>query len=268
MKVAIKTHNRVNVLKTHTLAMLDRNDIHQNDVYLFVSSEQQRDIYSAGIPEFAGNIVLCPETGARGAAKHIQGYFPPGTDVIHCDDDIRELVTVDKFNEVSGRKWIEVKTLPALAAQGFAKCREHKTVLWGVNPVWNRLCLRNTLTTSLAFIWAGCYGFIAESNPPEITVKIKDDFERSIAVYLNYGAVVRFNYVCCRTRTGRDGEGANTTSAVTEKLHLDDVMYLHKKYPFLVQLHKKKTFGGVDIRLRDMRKRQVGVIGQASLWND
>lgn len=243
--IAIKTHKRADVIQEKTLAFLSRCGISTEHVFLFVSTDDQAKLY-ARLPGFRGNIVLCAEPGVSGANNCLRRYFPKGSQVIQLDDDIEEMFKLDAGDKAG----MSVDNdLAGLCERGFKLCEEHKTTLWGIYPVCNAFFMKPGHSVGLRFIWGSFNGFISEGKDfPGYQEKVKEDFECSIDIYKRYGSVIRFEDRCVKTKflTKTGGTGSNPDNI---KHHIEAAESLARRFPDLVKLRKKKSFGGVDIRL-------------------
>ncbi len=224
-----------------------KGGIDPSNICIVVGGQDQKDLYAPLFEEFPGlQMFVMPQAGIQYAVEAVRTMYPPGTRVIHMDDD------VEAIEENVGGKLYPAADLNAVFAEGFFSMAAANTELWGLYPVRNAFFMKAENTSDLKFIWAGFYGFISNPDPDlKTSCKMKDDFERSILYFKKFGAVVRLNRFCCKTKFWTTSGG--TAGQDLERLHLADAEYLANTYPQFATLRKKKGFGGVDVSLRQKK---------------
>ena len=136
--IAIKTYQRASTLESKTLALLHRHDISTERVTLFVANEQERADYAATLRSFRGDIVVQQEPGIRGVVRTYRRHYPSGTRVLHCDDDLIDLLVA-----------VDAKTLRPLQGLGdycdtmFNLTEANRCALWSVYAVANAFFMQN-----------------------------------------------------------------------------------------------------------------------------
>lgn len=176
-------------------------------------------------------------------------YYPEGTKILYMDDDIREMIEYDEDADRSEKvlvglrervdRWFEI-----LQASGFR--------LFGIYPVANGYFMKKGFTMDLRYIIGSCYGII---NPGieelEITLDDKEDYLRTILMYLYDGGVVRFTDVSVETAYYSEKGGMQVER--TEGRVLAAAKSLVRDFPDLCTLNMTKKSGHAEIRLKDRR---------------
>lgn len=247
--IAIKTYQRASTLESKTLALLHRHDISTERVTLFVANEQERADYAATLRSFRGDIVVQQEPGIRGVVRTYRRHYPSGTRVLHCDDDLIDLLVA-----------VDAKTLRPLQGLGdycdtmFNLTEANRCALWSVYAVANAFFMQNAVMAGLRFC-SGCFhGFISDGGRDEFllpTVNYKDDVEASIRYFVKYGAVLRDERVVPKTNYFKDGGGGTAGDGHEQRtaLHIADANALAEQWSGLCSTVRKKSFGGVDVRM-------------------
>ena len=252
--VAIPTYDRVEKLQQKTLKTLQDYKIDQK-IYIFVNDKPQYDLYKKGLEaDTYTDIIISNTKGITDARNYIATYFPEGTNVVCLDDDL------GTFVKKSGNKVAKLKDLNEVFAEGFKKCKEEDTKLWGIYPVPNGLFMKDTITTSLKFIIGLCYGFI--STPKDKTlltsvVKQKEDYERSIKYFIKFGKVIRLNYVSVRTTYYSKG-GISSWLKDRKKDMEVSAKALLKEYPDYVSHIFYRKDGTAEIKLKNTQIEGAG----------
>lgn len=260
VEYAIPSRERSQTLVEKTLPLLRRLGVPPERINVFVAPVELAEYEQAIARAFPGGKTICRLTvGSLGVASQRNGildYYPPATPVVSFDDDLRDLVvrrnektlepiTVDEWEEV-------VHTGFDLVGRGVSR-------MWGLYPVPNPYFMKPKVRTDLCYVAAGCYGFLSDPEPDSplrVSLEDKEDFERSLQVYVADGALVRFEYVSWKT-TGYEGAGGMQADGLrTPERILESARELVRRYPGLAKLNLTKKSGKAELRLRDSRPRQ------------
>jgi hypothetical protein len=250
--VAIPSYKRAATLKKKTISLLQRQNIDKDRIYIFVADEEEKELYTAELPEYYREIVV-GVVGMGAIRNFITDYFPEGQRIFHIDDDI------DRFNLLTREKVkkeeIKAESRPfqpdelhQAICHGFKECDETGFGLWGIYPAPNDYFMRTNVTYDLRYIPGGYWGCV-NSKSIRITMDDKEDFERSIKFYLKDGGVVRVQYVCAFTRCYKQPGGMQITR--TKQRVLESAELLATRYPEHAKLNLKKKSGYAEVRLRD-----------------
>ena len=254
--IAIKTHERAPTLAAKTLTLLQRHDISTRQVTLFVASDQQRQSYADALPSFKGDIVVTGP-GIKAAVSAIRRHWPGGNAVLHCDDDLMDLLVAGEDGKLH-----PLKDLGPYIETMFAMTRANRCAMWSIYAVANAFFMQNAVVAGLRFC-SGCFhGFVSDAGAdPWLlpTVNYKDDVEASIRYFVKYGAVLRDERVAPKTQYFKTGGGGTAGTGHDDRtaLHIADAHALAAQWPGLCSVVTKKNFGGTDVRLNPRIKPTI-----------
>ena len=204
-QVAIPTYKRAEILVSQSLATLDRGKVDRDKVTVFVANEEQGEEYA---PHLKGNWrmeISCP--GKFLSLRHYVGkHYKKGTPLLSLDDDINwftEKQWNDTLQEYSG-------TIDDIVDLGFRTCNKFGAAMWGMNPTANALWMKREISVGLRYI-IGCFHGLYAGEEAIIGRRLAlnapscDDHETSLRAYMRSGAVVRFEYLCPRTKYFAEG---------------------------------------------------------------
>lgn len=246
-RIAIDSYRRPHPIASKTLALLERHSIDPDRVTVFVADTAELASYAAalaGTPWASRLVVAVP--GMTPARNFITAWYPPGTPLLHLDDDLDDLV------QLAGKSTTPVPDLTRFIHQGFECCEAAGTALFGVYPTSNPFYMRPKVTTGLRFCIGCCYGTYTNPGQPwaTITVPDKDDFERTIKAYLQFGTVIRFDYIAPVTRFAKNPGGQQAHDRLPLMEAAAD--HLLTTYPDLVRLSTaKRTTPWPELKLID-----------------
>jgi hypothetical protein len=184
------------MLKTHTLAMLEHYKIPKKQIYIFVANAEELAEYKAVITDTGYNWVigiLC----LKEQRNFITNYFKEGVPLLNIDDDIKSLFQLDASN----KSLVPLNSLIELVNKGFKDCIEYKAYLWGIYQVNNGYFMRDSTSFNFSFIVGHFWGCInRKTDELNITIDIKEDYERSIKYWLKDKCIVKYNYISAETK--------------------------------------------------------------------
>ena len=197
IKYAIPTYKRSNMLKTHTLAILEHYKIPKNQIYIFVANTDELAEYKAVITEADYKWVIgC--LGLKEQRNFITQYFKEGQHLVCIDDDIKAINNLD----TDTNSLIPLNSLIELVNKGFKDCYEHKAYLWGIYQVNNAYFMRASTSFNFSFIVGHLWGCInRKTDNLNITIDIKEDYERTVKYWLKDKCIVKYNYISAETKT-------------------------------------------------------------------
>jgi len=236
-KIAIRSYKRSELIGKYTLALLKKNKISKNKIYIFVGPKEIKD-YKKFNPGY--KILLGGNKGTNYCNKLIRKYFGKNDYIIQMDDDLLHL------SYAKDKKKLVDYNLKKLIKEGYKLMVKHKATIWGVYPVYNPyFMMGKKITTDLRFIIGRVFGFIND----EIKTKddCRDDYERTILRYKRDGAIVRFNNIAANalTFTGKGGLAEKRTIDMMNK----SVEYMLNKYPKYCKEKHYKNRKWKEIRL-------------------
>jgi hypothetical protein len=248
------------MLKEKTLALLAKHRIDPERIVVFVGNEAENLSYEKTlIPGTYGKIVV-GEVGRKEIDNFITRYFKKGTHIFSIDDDISEVV---KLSE--GPRAGPMRGLHSFICRAFELAKKNKLRLWGIYPSNNAFFMRNgPPTTNLKFIVGSFYGII---NPGieelRLTFDDKDDYQRSIIMYLLDGGMLRFTDVAVKTRNYHN-EGGMQVQRTPDRVSRT-VASLMCTYPNFVERNARRRSGFAELKLKDTRPKDQRSFGREEL---
>lgn len=268
--IAIPSYKRSLMLKEKTLTMLKNNNIGQQKIYIFVSSQNQANEYKNIIPKTMYHKIVIGELGLKNQRNFITKYFPNNTNIVQMDDDITDIKQLDFSNSKLSKKTKKpnkyyksksIEHLNQFIKHSFIQCRSKNIFLWGVFPVNNPYFMNTNTTTDLRFIVGPFFGIINRKYKDRkdllSTINEKEDVERSIKYYIKDGAVMRFNYIAIETKYYRNPGGMQSEMKNRKEEALKSAKYLNSTYPNYTTLYLKKKSGYPEVKLKDKIKDKI-----------
>lgn len=183
-KIAIPSHNRVDLLRKKTYSLLTNNGINENQIDIFVAPNQIESYKK----EFPNSNVIKSKLGFIENKRFIHKYYKDGTKLITMDDDVSKIV------ELQNGKIVNIKSLKNLINNIFNELSKNKFRLAGLYPVANAMFMSKAkpITNDLRFIYAPFRLFI---NDPKLLPSYlgAEDYELTLLYFLKYGGILRFN---------------------------------------------------------------------------
>ena len=246
--VAIPSYRRAAVLQAKTLTFLREGGVSPKRIFVFVANEEEQKLYEETVDMDLYNQMIVGELGLVNQRRFITEYFPPGKQILFCDDD----VSVMKI-KVNPHKLERVNLLTPIIASCFTNCMTMGSSIWSVYPCMNAMFMSDTLTTDLKLMMGGFYGIINMPDPAyQLTLgDALEDKERTLRYWVRDGIVVRFNQLSVKadifTPGGMQTEDrkANTDGATTA---------LVAAFPTLIKRTYKSRLGIWDIRFNKLPK--------------
>ena len=236
--IAIPTYNRPDTLLKSTLPMLEKYNIPKHIIHIFVHNNEQYDKYidtrNLGYNVINTNTPL----GKRYQLEYISNFFNENSKVVNFDDDVYELYECyldnNKLNNKLISKNIEITNenlhkyrkygqllkpldnLLGLINEGFQLLDLHQFKLFGIYPIDNPFFMKYTtdnynqfITTKLTYIVGCFYGYYNDRNTNILNVENKEDYERSIKYFIEYGGNIRFDNITLKTNYYQGHGGLN-----------------------------------------------------------
>jgi hypothetical protein len=250
-KIAIPSYKRAEGLKNKTLAILQNQGFKKEDIYIFVSDEEEKNLYQKTLPDYYKEIVIAPVNGIGATRNFIQDYFSEGQWILGLDDDIDDVIL--KTGENSGES---IKNLKETVDWLFEKCIKSGCKLWGIYPIADPFFMNSNITYSIKHIVACFYGFEnIHDKELYVTLDAKEEFERSILFYRKYGKIMRANHIGVKTRYFKNPGGMQEYRDIN--LERRAVITLLNKYPDFCKLDSKKSHGKfLEVKLVDKRRKK------------
>lgn len=216
--IAIPSYKRAQICNDKTLSMLNKYKINKNKIYVYVANKDEYDDYKKIVnPNFYNKIVL----GVIGLAEQrqfIMNQWPENTNIIFLDDDVESI-------DLSLSPRYKNKNVDSFFCDTFNICREHKSYIWSVYPVFNPFFRKprpETISTHLVFLVGTFFGIINRPKLKSIQLTLtpkhnsqKEDSERTIKYFKEDGVVIRFDKIGFTTKFyGKEGGLGNFESRV------------------------------------------------------
>lgn len=222
--VAIPTYNRAEEVGQKTLKTLKEGGVPRSRIYLFVANKTEAAIYEQTVDPQLYNEIVVGKLGLINQRKFINKWFKEGQYIVSLDDDVEELQTM---NHKTG-KLMKYKHVAKLFEDAYHLLKKEGLYLWGIYPVKNFFFMKQTITTDLRFIVGVLFGYInRDTKKLDLKMDAKEDYERTIKYYKLDGGVIRFNYICVKTKFNSEG-GLGTNRA---KMNALGAKYLKETYP-------------------------------------
>jgi len=228
MKIVIPTYDRYNNFKT--LKFLEKNNIDKNNIYIFVSSEEQKNKYINVIGN-EYNIII-GILGLVNQRNFITNYFEDKEILICMDDDIDDLLHYDNVNFID---WLN-DCMNYLSNSEYGLL----SISPSTNPFFhNEKNKKNSNTYNIGNYY--CVGaFFILKNDKELLLDnsiILEDLERSLLYKKKYISNIIYNKVLIKTKYfGKGG----LSSQRTKNNYLNSVNKLIYEYPSLLKFNYKK----------------------------
>lgn len=231
IKFAIPTYKRVDTIQSHTLALLEKFKVPRKQIYIFVANQEEYDLYNNALdsnPE-KYNIIL-GVLGLCNQRNFITNYFKENAKIVNLDDDIKNLQVLENGTlhdlSISEFKYYIIKA--------FKLCKEHKANLWGISQTNNGYFLRDSITFNFSFIVGYFWGCINRHLPElNITLDIKEDYERTAKYWELDRTIVKFNMLCADTNVYNNAGGLQIQYPDRYDASYDACIELCEKYDAL-----------------------------------
>jgi len=257
--VAIPSYKREKVLKKKTLATMLRGGVSPSKIYIFVASKEEEQLYSKELEKGTYKEIIVGKLGLVNQRDFISSYFPKDTQIVECDDDLRDI-----FEATSLKIKRSIKDLSAFFDKAFKRMKEAGANLWGVYPAPNPFYMYKApeVSSDLKYIPGGMFGYRNTKNK-RYDIELGDaqeDKERTIKYFMNDGTVVRFNHISYATTNFSPGGLGQDNERI--KAHEVGAKKLEAKYPqfvrAIVKKGKKFPTGLWDIQFRKGAKAETG----------
>jgi len=255
--IAIPSYRRADTLKDKTLRVLREYDIPVERIHVFVASQEEETVYRETLEAGTYGHLHVATPGMAAVRNFITEYFPVGQFIFNLDDDIRGFIQYDKTAPRSERR---VSMLYQMITYGFRQASGIGARLWGIYPVPNGFFMDEGTQTGLQYIMGGAWGIENPGPVLKVTMDDKEDYMRSVIMYLLDGTVLRYRNFACQT-VGYSGKGGMQVTRSKKTIH-DAAVELTKMFPELVSLNTSKRSGKTEVRLKD--RRRIKVFGRAS----
>jgi hypothetical protein len=232
-RVAIPSYNRAEYISGQggSLRLLADSNYPLHLIYIFVHSQDQKDLYTRVVPVHLYNEIVVGVPGLAEQHNFITDFFDEDEIVLHMDDDVKGIKTSPTMGLID------------LVLKG-SKCVERACGLWGIMPNDDGRRMEDKTTVHLAHI-IGCFYISKNHREVRITTVEKDDFERTVLYFKLYGAVAR--YKGAGIATGYEKTPGGLQAEGRRDRMLTAIQYMLTMYPgYVAAVNKPK---GQDIVL-------------------
>ena len=249
--IVIPSYKRAETCRDKTLAVLHEYRIPKEKITVVVADNNEKIAYEAVLDSKTYGKIIVGVPGLSDVRNWIFEYFPKGTPLVSCDDDIRGFIEYDSSQKRHERK---LRSLSNVIKRGFSECKKVGCRFWGVYPSANGFFMKPTVTTDLRFIIGSFWGCLNPGKDIHLDRSEKEDYERTIKFFIKDDAVVRLNFVSPKTAYYKEPGGMQTRNRLKHQ-HVA-VKALLKKYPQFVKSNPTRKSGFPEIRLADRRLTQ------------
>jgi hypothetical protein len=260
--IAIPSYKRAETLRDKTLTVLEHYGIPARKIHVFVANKDEKAVYQEILKKGTYGELIVGVPGMGAIRNFITTYYPIGKRIVNVDDDISAFI---QFSENARRHEAPLDNLDSFIRKAFADSKKSGFRLWGVYPVANGFFMKAGPPSSDLKYIIGCFWGI--TNPGLSTLKVtiddKEDYLRSIIMYLADGGVLRYRDLAPKTAYYKEPGGMQeerTKNRVTKSAEV-----LHKAFPILTSLNATKKSGYLELRLKDKREEGERIFGAQAL---
>ena len=255
--IAIPSYKRAETLRDKTLKVLQHYKIPKDKIHVFVANKQEHDTYKATLdPNSYGHLHIA-EPGMAAVRNYITRYFPVGKHIFNMDDDIRGFL---EYSEGAKRNERPLRSLSDAITAGFTAAQKTGYRLFGFYPVANGYFMKAGHTTDLRYIIGSVWGIINPGPILTVTIDDKEDYLRSVIMYVLDGGVLRYNNIAPESAYYKEPGGMQEER--TMKRIEASAKAMVAAFPDLVKINLTKKSGMPEVRLRDQRpedEREFGL---------
>jgi len=259
--IAIPSYKRAETLRDKTLTVLQHYRIPPHKIHVFVATKAEHDIYKATlVPGSYGHLHIA-EPGMAAVRNFITRFFPVGKAIFNMDDDIRGFI---EYSAGAKRNERPLRSLTDAINAGFAKVRQSGFRLFGFYPVANGYFMKaGPPTTDLRYIIGSVWGIINPGSVLTMTIDDKEDYLRSVIMYVLDGGVVRYTNIAPESAYYKEPGGMQEERTMNRIASSARAMVA--AFPDLVKINLTKKSGMPEVRLRDSRPVDQRPFGPAAL---
>jgi len=259
--IAIPSYKRAETLRDKTLQVLKQYRIPKDKIHVFVANKAEYDMYKATLDPATYGHMHIAEPGMAAVRNYITRYFPVGKAIFNMDDDIRGFL---EWSPSAKRNEKPLGDLSAAITRGFAEARRTGYRLFGFYPVANGYFMKDgPPTTDIRYIIGSVWGILNPGKVLTVTIDDKEDYLRSVIMYVLDGGVLRFNNIAPVSAYYKEPGGMQETRTM-RRIEVS-AKAMVEAFPDLVKINLTKKSGMPEVRLRDSRDPEDRVFGPAVL---
>jgi hypothetical protein len=226
--IVIPTYNRINTLKSKTIAFLNRTKAQKPEIW--INENESIELYSS---EFSGYKIHKGGSNIGEKRNKIQEHYPLNTKLIFIDDDVKDIVV-----KTSTKSKKPLKDFNTLVEYGFTQAEQNNSTIWGVYPIDNPLCMKYEIKTQLCMIIGTFFGII--NQRVFVESKYAVDLDLSLKYYVAQKKLLRLEFIGLNTKCYTEPGGLQTDGKREEGSRLSKIN-LQQEYPELVKLYTKNN---------------------------
>ena len=259
--IAIPSYRRADTLRDKTLRVLQEYGVPRARIHVFVATKEEETQYRSTLdPTTYGHIHIA-EPGMAAVRNYITRFFPVGKAIFNMDDDIRGFI---EYAETERRNERPLQDLCAAITEGFRIARATGYRLFGFYPVANGYFMKpGPPSTDMRYIIGSVWGIINPGKILTVSIDDKEDYLRSVMMYLLDGGVLRFNTIAPQSAYYKEPGGMQETR--TMRRIEGSAKAMVEAFPDLVKINLTKKSGMPEVRLRDARPEDERVFGPTAL---
>lgn len=248
-RIAIPTYKRTKILKEKTLKTLIAGKINPKRIDIFVADTEEAEEYRKTLDEKTYSKIIIGEKGRKNICNFIHSYYPEGTEIISCDDDIE---AIHQYIDEKHSK--ELENINEFFCYAFQVGEELKNRFWGVYPVDNPYFMKNRIGLGLRFINGTLFGSINSYDKDTfIVLEDKGDFERTLREYRKNGSVMRFDFISYKSKEFTLEGGMQYDGQRTDERKKYSRDMLVKMFPKLCKINNAHK-GRYEVKLVEQRE--------------
>jgi hypothetical protein len=256
--IAIPSYRRATTLRDKTLKTLAAYKIPTSRIHVFVANEEEHATYKETLTPGSYGHLHIAEKGMAAVRNYITRFFPVGKPIFNMDDDITGFL---EYSATARRNERPLRSLSTAITAGFAAAHRTGYRLFGFYPVANGYFMRpGAPTTDLRYIIGAVWGILNPGPVLTVTIDDKEDYLRTVMMYVLDGGVLRFNNIAPKTAYYKEPGGMQETRTMSRIS--DSAKAMVAAFPDLVKINLTKRSGMPEVRLRDSRpeaERRFGV---------
>jgi hypothetical protein len=258
--IAIPSYKRADTLRDKTLALLKEQRIPRDKIHVFVANKEEAATYKATLdPSTYGHLHIA-EPGMAAVRNYITRFFPVGKQIFNMDDDIRGFI---EYSSGARRNERPLRDLSAAITAGFAEAKRTGYRLFGFYPVANGYFMKPGATHDLRYVIGAVWGIVNPGKILTVTIDDKEDYLRSVIMYVLDGGVIRYNNIAPQSAYYKEPGGMQETRTMN-RIEIS-AKAMVTAFPDLVKINLTKKSGMPEVRLRDQRPVDERTFGPAAL---
>lgn len=259
MLFVIPSYQRPEVLRTKSMALLDKFHVPRNMIHVFIVDDPKQIEDYSYLHSFGVHVHTGP-LGLHHMRNHISRHFPNGAELVCLDDDIEDLVYMQEDVSIHDKKSCKRYPLKQFPQDYFLHwlqitfewMRKYDVYMFGIYAVKNGYFMKSLspITCDLRFCVGSFWGCI---NQPDviITLEEKEDVERTIKYFNKAGHILRFNHIAPVTRYYKTHGGMQARGIDRHAAAAESARQLVATFPEHCSLYTGKKTGVHEVKLRN-----------------